>query len=435
MMLSFALALLGPLSPPASAALPAEDQLSLEELLEHYRQRREQLFQELRGELKRTVAELESAYESGRKERLPELRRRLVKLGPEAVPLFLDQLDPGSEAQEAVVGRCRQVALALKELSTKSVSLELIALFKTGSREGQRNALTALSGSDDPERVGPVLREEFTDASKRRRDELISAIANLGGEENFAFIGEILSSNDPDVITSALVALTESRCVAAGPRILGLINETVTAAAHVPEIVAYYRACPEVVDEEHVGDLVRFSKGLRSNTVMSALVLKLVGEHEDHWNSKIKKDLRELSEASSRTLAEAALMCLARAGDRGAKRKLLERYDELVERNERIASNWQRRAEVKFQIGEYKGALKDFQQARRTSEEYLRTDPDIYIGMARCFMKLKKPKDAVEMLYAGGLSIAQLHLLAKDPDFMELLEDSKLRKVFRLEEE
>ena len=338
MMLSFALALLGPLSPPASAALPAEDQLSLEELLEHYRQRREQLFQELRGELKRTVAELESAYESGRKERLPELRRRLVKLGPEAVPLFLDQLDPGSEAQEAVVGRCRQVALALKELSTKSVSLELIALFKTGSREGQRNALTALSGSDDPERVGPVLREEFTDASKRRRDELISAIANLGGEENFAFIGEILSSNDPDVITSALVALTESRCVAAGPRILGLINETVTAAAHVPEIVAYYRACPEVVDEEHVGDLVRFSKGLRSNTVMSALVLKLVGEHEDHWNSKIKKDLRELSEASSRTLAEAALMCLARAGDRGAKRKLLERYDELVERNERIAS-------------------------------------------------------------------------------------------------
>ena len=449
MILNLTLCLAGALSPVASGAAagtsagpaPAaarvrastDDRLSLEELLRRYRERRETFFQKLRADVQRAVAEMESAYETDRRERLPDLRKRLLALGSEATPLFIELLDPGTDAPEPQVGRARHIAMVLRELSTRSISVELIAIFKGGSREGQRNALTALSGSDDPQRVGPVLRDAFANAGKNQRGELISAIANLGGEENFAYIGEILIDKDPAVVKAALGALTDSRCVAAAPRILALVRDTVNAAGYVPEIVAYYRACPEAVDTEHVGDLVRFAQGLRSNSALAAEVLQLVGEHEHAWNHDVKKDLKQLAESSSDTIKDAALICLARAGDRGAKRDLLEGYDQQIEKNDRIASNWQRRGEVKYLIGDYKGALKDFQQARKTSEEYLRTESDIYVGMARCHAQLGKPRDAAAMLEAGGLSVAQLHLLAKDPVFAELVADSRLRKVFRLE--
>jgi tetratricopeptide (TPR) repeat protein len=414
---------------------PAEERLSLEQLLERYREERERLFQSLRAQLNSALTEIESAYETHRKERLEPLREKVLQLGPEAAPLLLQQLDPGPEAQDPVIGRARQIGLVLRKLSTRSISVELLSMLENGSREGQSNALVALSGSDDPERVGPVLRARFKMASQEQRAELISAIANLGGEANFAFIGEILENKDPAIVKAALGALTESRCTAAAPRILALVRSKETAAAQVPEILAYYRACPAVLNEEHVGELVHFAQALRSNAKMASDVLQLVSEHVAAWTKKTKKDLEDLSEDSNRTISEAALVCLARSGDRGAKKKLLDRYDAMVEKNGRIASNWQRRAEIKYQIGDYKGALKDFQEARRTSEEYLRTDTDIYIGMSRCFLKLGKLKEAVEILEGGGLSIAQLHLLAKDPDFAELMADEKLRKVFRLAEE
>jgi tetratricopeptide (TPR) repeat protein len=427
-----------PVSALPTASLLVEDSdenLSLEALLAHYRERREALFQEMRAEVQTVVAEMESAYELDRRERLLKLRGRLLKLGAEATPLFVEQLDPGTDAEAPAVGRARQMALVMRELSTRSVSVGLIGIFTGGSREGQRNALTALSGSDDPERVGPVLRDAFSDASTRKRGDLITAIANLGGEDNFAFIGEILTHQDSKIVTAALGALTESRCEAAAPRVLDLLHDTVTAAAYVPEIVAYYRACHEVLDTQHIADLVRFASGLRNNSGMAAEVLKLVSEHEGAWNSKVKKDLKELAESTRGSLQQAARICLARAGDRGAKRDLLNDFDEAIERNGRIASNWYKRGEIKYQIADYKGALKDFQQARKTSEEYLRTDSDIYIGMARCHAQLGKPKDAAATLEAGGLSITQLRLLAQEPVFAELAADPKLRKVFRLKEE
>lgn len=424
----------------SSAPLPTfteeeEERISLEELLERYRQEREQLFAEFRATINSSMAEFESSIKNERPQRLPEIRKKLIDLGDQATPLLVEKIDPGAKPDEVAAGRATQIALVLKELSTRSVTVELLAILRKGSQAGQDNALIALSGSDDPERVGPVLRELFKDAHKDRRASLITAIANMGGDSNYEFLGEILSSKDPDIVESALVALTESKSEAAAPRIRALVNNTIAAAAHVEAIIAYYRACPEVVDSEHCQSLVNFAGGLRSNSKMSELVLFLVGEHEDAWNRKIKDDLEELAESSSSRVAEAALICLARTGDRGAKKKLLEPYDERIEKNDRIASAWQNRAEVKYRIGEYKSAIKDYEEAQKASAEYLRTEPEVYEGLARCYCLLGKVKDAAKWLGEGGLSLARLHQLAKDPEFAELAEDDKYKKVFRLDED
>lgn len=422
-------------TPLATTLDGAEERVSLEELLERYRQEREKLFAGYRSTLNGALAEIEQSLANDRKERLPGIRAKLASLGSQAAPLLVDKLDPGAEASDTSNGSSAQLALVLKEMSTKSVSLDLLSILRKGSKVGQSNALVALSGSDDPERVGPVLREMFTDAHKDRRATLISAIANLGGEANFEFLGGVLTSNDPDLVKSALRALTESRCEAAAPKIKSLVENTIAAAAHVPEIVAYYRACPSIFDSEHCQSMVIFAGGLRANSKMAELVLAVVGENEDAWNSKIKRDLKQLAESSSNRVAEAALICLARTGDRQAKKKLLEPYDERIEKNDRIASAWQNRAEVKYRIGEYKAAIKDYEQAQKASAEYLRTEPEVYEGLARCYALLGKLKDSAKWLGEGGLSLARLHQLARDPDFAELAADSKYKKVFRLGED
>ena len=432
---SLCLALLPALRCDPGAAPEVDDKISLEELLASYRAERERLLAGFRAKINTVVGEMESAVTGNRMERLPELRASLVALGSQAAPLLVKQLDPGIQPSDGAAGRARQIALALREMSTRSVSVDLLDLLKLGSLAGQENALTALAGSDDPERVGPVLRGMFADAHKQKRSALIAAIANLGGPENFAFLGEVLTNQDPEIVKSVLVALTDSRTTAAAPKIQSLVRDVNAAAPHVEEILQYYRACPEVLDSDHCESLVNFAKALRSNSKMAELVLLLVGEHEHAWSSTVKSDLKALAEDRSSRIAEAALICLARAGDRNAKKDLLQPYDERIEKNDRIASAWQNRAEVKYRIGDYKSAIKDYETAHKVSAEYLRTEPEVFEGLARCYSLMGKLKDAAKWLGEGGLSLARLHQLAKDPEFAELAADEKYNRVFRLGED
>ncbi len=435
MRLFSALCLAALVCPPLASTPLEEERASLEALLSHYRAEREQLFASYRSTINTSVAELESAYKNDRKQRLPQIRKNLIKLGSQACPLMTKLIDPGPAPAAEVAGRASEIALVLQNLSTRSISLELLTILDKGSNAGQENALVALSGSDDPNRVGPVLREMFKFAHKRRQATLITAIANLGGEDNLTFLGEVLTDNDPKTVKSALVALTESRSTSAAPRILALVKNTAAGAPHVEEIVSYYRACPETFDTEHCQAMVGFASGLRSNSKSAELALQVVGENEESWNSQIRKDLKQLAASSSSRIAEAALVCMARSGDRSAKKKLLEPYDQRIERNDRIASAWQNRAMVKYRIGDYKSAIKDYEQAQKASAEYLRTEPDVYEGLARCYCLLGKLKDSAKWLGEGGLSLARLHQLARDPDFAALAEHNKYNKVFRLAED
>lgn len=427
-----------PAVPASSAgAVPAsaDDDLSLEALLERYRSQQQRLFDTYRVEVESVADAIEVVKGRDRTRELEKLRGRLLALGPQATPLLVPYIDPGLKASDGEKRRAGQITEVLLQLSTRAVTPQVVDLLEKGTLQGQRNAIRVLGASDDPERAGAVLREKFAGATSGRRGELITAIANLGTPADFDFLGEVLSNQDPEVVRSAIRSLTDARCSAAGPKILDLVKATLAAASHVDAIVAYYRACPDVVDEEHCAALVRFATSLTGNSKEAESVLFTIGEFDDVWSSKIKKDLKELAGSPSTRIREAAMICLVRAGDRGMRRKLLEAYDERIEENGRLASAWQNRADLKFRIGDYKGAIKDYIEAMRKSEAYLRTEPEIYIGVARSNARLGKAKDAAEWLDRGGLSIAQLHVLARDPDFDEVRADAKLAKVFRLGEE
>lgn len=421
-------------SPVEPSSTWSEDRESLEEMLRRFRKKRQELLQQLEPEFEGITRDIEEAYSNGYRSKLPGLRRQLVDLGPQAAPLIVARLDPGLEPSEQRKGTAREMARALEKLSTRNVSTELLTIFNSGSALGRINALRVLSSSDDPGRVGPVLREAFQKAEGSEQASLITAIANLGGDENFRFIAQVLSNDDPVLVKSALKALAESQCAVAAPTVVQLLKNTSAAARHVPEIVEYFRSTPEVVDSDLCMDLVEFVGFLKRTPRMAEHVLILISEHEDEWSSKMKRPLKELADFNNARIAQAAQVCLARGGDHRMRKRLLDPLDELIDKNERISSSWQARAELRVLIGDYKGAIKDFIEAQRTSAAYQSTAPDIYIGLARCYARLGKLKDAAKWIGQGGFGLDRLHSLAKDRDFAELLEDEDHRKVFRLDD-
>ncbi len=414
------------------------EQLSLEELLEVYRGERDRVLEAYRDSVNMLVADLEAAHEkgSGRKSALAGYRKQLLDLGPAAAPLMVQFLDPGVAPAEAVEGRAFQVALVLEALpSTRAITGNLLDILDRGSIEGRRNALRVLSASDDPQRVGPVLRELYAKSSDKYRGELLGAIARLGGKDNEAFVATILADEDARVVTLALKVLAEAKITDAAPRILELVQSTSAAARQVPRLLDYYRACHEIVDDEHCTALVALARSMVSDPGTVELLLEFLTEFQDRWNSKVKKEFKQLSSSTDQRIAEAALIGLAKGGDRGARKKLLAPYDDRIQNNVRLAQAWESRADLRYRIGDYKNAIKDYQEALKAGEAYGRTQPDVYVGLARCCARLGKLKDAHEWLDDAPLSIVMLRDLAKEPVFAEMVAHPKYGKVFHLQDQ
>lgn len=416
---------------PAGAAA---EELSLEELLARYKAERERLFESYRGRINALVADIETAYETGKKKRLAGFRDSLLEMGPGSAPLLVDLIDAGVNASEAQRGRARQITLVLAQLSTRAITSELLELFEKGTSEGKDNSLTVLANSDDPERVGPFLRERFEAAKGDIKGSLLATIAALGGERNEAFLGQVLSDKDPAVVRMSIEALISARVEAAAPRIMLLMRAPQAAAPHARQIVGYYRACPEVLDEDHCDALVSFLDGLTTRPDEAVLVLALLSDYHEVWGSKLKKRLKTISETSTPRIANGALIALARDGDRNAKKKLLEPYDDRIDDNELLSSAWESRADIRYLIGDYKNAIKDYTEALRKGESFGRPQPDSYIGLAKSYAQLGKQKDAAEWLDKAPISISKLRALATEPVFAELVASDKYRHVFHLEE-
>jgi hypothetical protein len=432
------LLLLSPAPLPASLDPGLDDQLSLEELLERCRTERDRVLETYRDQVRVLVTDMESAFDgkaSTRKGTLAKCRKQLTALTPEALPLLVGYIEPGTTPGGAAKGRAHQVARVMAELpSTRPVTGKLLELLAKGSSEARTNALLVLGSSDDLERIGPVIRDLYTRGATTEKRELLGTIARLGGPENDSFVAAILADEDPRIIDLALAALAEARILSGAPRIMELLKTTI-ATAHIEGIVAYYRACPEVMDSEHCESLTELAGALVSRPDDAVKVLTLLTEFEDRWNSRIKREFRRLTDSPEREIARAALIGLARTGDRGSKKKLLDSYDDSIKRNPFLAQAWEQRAELNYLIGDYKNAIKDFQQAIKTGQQYGRSQPEMFVGLARSYMQLDKLKDAAAALEDAPLSILKLRKLAEEPVFAKLVKHPKYGKVFHLEDD
>ncbi len=421
-------------TPPAATATPratGDDRVTLEELLESYRAQRDARLEALREEVDALLRQLELAIDAGGASEVGALRDRLVKLGPDAAPILARQIDPGANSEvEAVRRRAMEVSRVLTELDTTAITDELLRIVEQGTTLGKRNALRVLGSTAEGDRVSPILRRLFAVEGGPPRDALLGAIASIGGPQNDAFVADSLDPADKDLARIALQALTTARCTSSASQVGALLADSKAASNFAVQLVGYYRACPEAVDDEVCQAFLALLAYQNYPTDLGVLYVGLLADFEDEWSRDVKRTIETLSLRTG-PLGTEARVALARAGDRAAKRDLLEPLDRDLDENDELARNWAARAEMHFRLQDYKQATKDYVKALAAP---MQSPTDRRVewqeSLARAYARLGKVREASQWIEKSLIPAERRKELAVDPDFKEVAEHARYGKVF-----
>lgn len=431
-----ALALLLAVAPPSSATESGStdgDRKSLEALLERLRTERDAYLGRLRGRVEQLLSELESHSRERRASAEAAARKALLELGPEAAPLMLAAIDPGVGASAAASARARSVAGVLRQLESPAITDGLLDIAQSGSAEGRRNAVLVLARTSSPEKVNPVLLRIYSETEGDLREVVLASLAEIGGPANQAVLVSALEDEDPEIVRTALRALTAARNTAVGPQVLAIAREKLKALEHIGELLGYCRACPTAVTEAHLSALLALAQDSAVSARTRVSVIDLVPTLPDAITSGIKRRLKDLSQSGNRQVAEAALVARTLSGDGRAKIDLKKSYDEAVSRNKDWAKPYEERAAMLYRIEEYSAALRDCRKALERSDEGTRPNGDLYILAARCSMHANKLRDAYNFLQDAPISVIQLRNLGQEEIFAKLRNHTRYREVFRLD--
>lgn len=423
-----------PTAPPPARA--GEEELSLEELLARFRERRDALLVELGARVESGVQRLAQALAQKDRSAREAAREGLVALGAPAAPLLVGRLDPGRGAKREALDLAREIADALSRMPTFAITDELLRQATSASQAGRRNALAVLSTSEERERVLRFLIEHYPELPAAVRPDALVTIAKLGGSAHQDFLAGLLFSDNAEERSAVLAAAAEARSLEFAPEVLRFVQAGVDVPAHARALAEYYRAVPAALDGEATEALARALGEQRFGEQEALVLLELLAEHKEGWTSATKRHLKGLQGRGSRKFEEAVLVALARppSSDSKAKRQLLDPYDEAIERNEGWWQAWRDRAQIHYRIANYRQAIRDFEQALALSRTSLRGQPELFLGLARCHAKEKHWREAAEWIEKAPLSPQERRALADDPDLAELRDHPRYGKVFGLED-
>lgn len=420
-------------SPPARQEPGRDSRQSLQELLARLRRMREEKFGELRGVVDQLLRVMESEALTRRMDGLADAKSKLVELGGEAAALAVDAIDPGEKPTDAVRLRAAFVTLALIEQRAPGVTTRLIEIARGGSPEGRVNAVKALAAAPDPDRASPVLYEICQSSQGELRRVALAGLARIGGPENETRLAQSLADASPEVVRLTLEALAVARAGSFASRVQKLLSVPHDAVQYIDGLLAYYRACPDVVDRASLVGLVRLAQDFSVSTDNRVRLLDTLAVFADKFDNEVRKEVRAVSESPTREVREAALVLLVVAGDKNARKDLLTDYDGQIERNKNWANSYEARANILYRIGEYRDAIRDYTKALQLSANDFRARQDeAYMGLARCYMQQGKLKEAAATLEKAPISLKQLGDLANEPVFRKLVDHAKYGNVFKV---
>lgn len=426
------------LAAPALAEARGEDpkkpRQTLQEFLEHLKQMRDGV----QGQLSVVAAEILRALELEAQVRriagCEAQRDKLVALGAEAAPLLVDKLEPGQTATDAQKLVSSFVAQALVAIPTKVITEKLFAILKDGSLDGRRNALKVLAVTPEPDRVVPALAQAFRSSQGQVRREVLASLVRIGGAQSEQVVGEALSDPNPEIVRTALAALTESKGTTHAAKVQKLLGASREAVQYLDPLLAYYRACPEIVDRSVLLGFLRVAEDVSVAREARIKLLDGLSAFADKFDSDAKKEVRVIAQAPERELKEAALVLLYWTGDKGARKELLATYDDQIDRNKSWANSYELRANVLYRIGDYRESQRDYLQAINLAKNDVRARlDDAYVGLARCYAQQNRLKEAAQTLEKAPISLKQLAELSHEPVFQKMLENPKYKGVFKVD--
>lgn len=438
-MLTATLLVISALAPSAPALPQADaqnDRRTLEQLLAEVRAERDRSLASLLPAVEKVVEELEDLSRIKRNREAPRKRRALMDLGPAVAPLLVQFIDPGESAIEKHRFRAQEVARVLRDIGSPAVVDQLLEKAHAGTRLGRIHALDVLAKSVGDPRVVPSVIGIYEDdkVDEDVRHAALRTLAQLGGPQADTLVTAAIDSSDVDLAGLALEALAAARNEGAADKILEVMLGS-RAPKVAPALLQYYRAVPSLItDARHIEGLVRLSMHDTITSKNAVRVLEFLRTSDAKLPTGLKRELEPLREHENIDVREAALLFLARAKDRSARRELMRDYDDRVKQGRNLLAAYEDRADVLYKIADYNSAVKDWKQVLKIQAERRsntnRAEP--FVGISRCLARLDRFKEAADYLSgAPTISMSDLHELAREDDFREML-DSKYREAFHL---
>jgi HEAT repeat protein len=405
---------------------------SLEAFLGHARERRDAARELLRPAVEKLVQRLEEPGLDARPADLARLQKELDALGAEAATLLLPHLDPGAKPTPETTLRAQEVTLALVRAAPPGILDELLSLARIGSPFARANAIQVLAKAPDARRALPELVTLVKSPEVPVRVAAVEALAGADDPEVVPTLCGALSDGSPRVVSAALRALTAAHRMDAAPAVLGLTRTPAQAAPYAAEVLGYFQAMPQLVDDEVLDGLLGLARAESVPDETRVRVLEAFPTFEAARNPKKRRLLEPLFEYSSATVREAALAAAALLGDKTARRELFLPYDRVVEESPDWPEGYERRASVAMRVEDYAAAIRDLRRAidllsSRARQSVYRK---LWIELARAYLRSGKSPKAVDTLEELGITEALKSEIGADPDFAPLREDPRFKKVF-----
>lgn len=405
---------------------------SLEDLLRQARAERDLVLSELRVSVEVILGKMESATVRVKSEEALKLRNQMIALGPEIAPLLLRSLLPGPSPSRGERFRAMQVVQVLRTLRSPSIGTQLLDLSQRGAAEGRVNALRVLATDPNPERVIDGVRTVHAEAQTEVRTAALLALAQLGAPD----LAVLLAADFAQVEVVHLGSLLKGLALVERKEISSCVAQllaTERAPTLISPVLDYYSASSELFNkEEHLLALIQLACQPATDGNDAVKILDTLSQFDVTVKGATKRALDDLRNSSQLTLRESALVLLARSKDKGARRSLLQAFDERVKYSPASPSVYSLRGDVYYLIAEYQKAIKDFKTAI-SLQRGLASKGGAHLGIARSYARLKRYSDAEEYLSSAPVSMTTLRDLAKDPAFEDMLE-TKYRRAFHLKE-
>jgi tetratricopeptide (TPR) repeat protein len=284
--------------------------------------------------------------------------------------------------------------------------------------------------SSEAERARDFLRALHPAVAGPLRAECVSALARI--DRGDPLVLESLNDTHPEVVAASVRALASEPRKKPRPEVLAVLSDEARGADVLPELVTYCSLPGQDIGEETVLSFLRYAARADLPVATRILVLEGVPRFGLGITSRLRREFDGLVASSESALRDAALVALTLLKDGKSRRELLKPFDEQVQTNENWPLAYQRRGDVLYKIGEYKEAARDYQEAIRLHEDSAKLpgNRELWINLARAFVKDNKLKPAADALEEFGLSSDLRKTLREDPDFQPLVEHARFRELF-----
>jgi tetratricopeptide (TPR) repeat protein len=281
--------------------------------------------------------------------------------------------------------------------------------------------------------VQPALEAAFGEQELPIRRAALRSLARLGGEPAERTLRAALAASENSLVAIALESLAERPRPELAPAVSAILTDPVRAGRHWRGLIAWYRAAPANLTPTDLGRLIAVAERAELPRPQAAELLESLASFRAPASREVNEQLARIAQVPPREVAEAAAICLARWGDRNAKRTLVKRYDDLVDRNKDDPAILAQRGRIHLRLGDGALAATDLKRAIDMAEaaNHDLARSDAWVDLARAYVATARMQAASEALGKAQLDAKARAALAADPSFAALVANSRYGRILR----